>query len=77
MNKSKGFYKGTGNYRKVTITLSKDQEVILDSLRRSILDSGGKSLGRTEVIRAAIELIKMLKIDPAQINDEREALRSL
>lgn len=77
MNKSKGFYKGTGKYRKITITITPDLEAFLDSLRKQIRDLGGKSLGRTEIIRAALEYLSQLNIDLKNIADEEDLLQKL
>ncbi len=61
----------------MTITLPPDLETFLDSLRERIRDLGGSSLGRTEIIRAALEYIKLMEIDCKGIQDEKDLLEQL
>ena len=75
MNKTKGL--GGGRYRKVTITLPEDLEAFIDDLRRTIREQQGYSLGRTEIIRAAISYLRTIKIDLREIHDEEELLARL
>jgi hypothetical protein len=78
MIKSKGLPRERGEYRKVTVTLPKDLEDFLDSVRKKIRDRTGRSITRTEIIRATLELIRERKIDfDADIKDEEGLLKVL
>jgi hypothetical protein len=78
MIKSKGLPSNRGQYRKVSITLPKDLENFLDEVRKAIRDRTGRSITRTEIVRAAIELIREKKINYNEdIHDEKDLLRLL
>jgi hypothetical protein len=72
LNKSKGLPGGVGQYRKVTITLTPPLEEWLDHLRTEIRRRGGKSLGRTELIRASLAYVQTLDLDVTGVTDEVE-----
>lgn len=77
MIKSKGLGK---KYRKATVTLEDSQENFMDDVRRKIKKSGGFSLARTEVVRAAIDLLRFLKIntmDLSGIKHEEDLLNKI
>jgi hypothetical protein len=57
-------------YRAITLTINQDQEDFLDKVRKEIKRSGGFSLARTEIVRAAIEGLRLL--DPDLKNIKRE-----
>jgi hypothetical protein len=70
MNKTKGLPGGRNQYHRINVTLSKANLKFLDSLRSMIFDRTGKSVGKTEIVRAALRFIGDLKINPENITDE-------
>jgi hypothetical protein len=72
MNKSKGL--AGGEYRKVMITLTPNQENFLDNLRNEIRGQKGASVSRTEIIRALVELLATFKLNLKDVHDEDELL---
>ena len=69
-----------GSYRKVTITLRDTQENFIDELRKKIKKNGGFSLGRTEVIRSAIQFMSLLDLNPldlSKIKNEEDLINGL
>ena len=60
MNKSKGL--AGGDYRKVMITLTPQQEAFLDTIRNEIKARKGHSLSRTEIIRALVDYLATLDL---------------
>jgi hypothetical protein len=78
MIKSQGLPIERGEYRKVSVTLPRDLEDFLDSVRKKIRDRSGRSITRTEIVRAALELIKERNIDfHGDIKNEQDLLREL
>jgi Arc/MetJ-type ribon-helix-helix transcriptional regulator len=78
MIKSRGLPVERGEYRKVSITLPRDLEDFLDSIRKKIRDRSGRSITRTEIVRAALELIRERKIDfHGDIKNEQDLLKEL
>jgi hypothetical protein len=84
MNKTKGLPGGSSQYHRINVTLSKKNVKFLDSMRSVIFDHTGKSVGKTEMIRAALRFISELKIDLDKVIDEeslytamKEALKKL
>jgi hypothetical protein len=65
MIKSEGLGK---QYRKVTITLGEEQENFIDDIRKEIKKNDGYRLGRTEIIRTAIQFLKHLKINSMNLS---------
>jgi len=75
MIKSKGLPAARGAYRKISITLPRDLEDFLDQIRMKILERTGRSITRTEIVRAALELIRDRKINyDSGIRDEQDLL---
>jgi hypothetical protein len=72
MNKSKGL--AGGDYRKVMITLTPQQEAFLDTIRNEIKARKGHSLSRTEIIRALVDYLATLDLSLEGVRDE-EMLR--
>ncbi len=70
MNKTKGLPGGRDQYHRINVTLSKANVKFLDSIRSTIFDRTGKSVGKTEIVRAALRFISELKINPNNITDE-------
>jgi Arc/MetJ-type ribon-helix-helix transcriptional regulator len=78
MIKSQGLPIDRGKYRKVSVTLPKDLEDFLDAVRKEIRDKSGRSITRTEIVRAALELIRERKINfSVDIHDEKDLLQVL
>jgi hypothetical protein len=78
MIKSQGLPKEKGKYRKVSVTLPRDLEAFLDEVRKMIRERTGRSITRTEIVRAALELIRERNIDfNEEIHDEKDLLRFL
>ena len=74
MVKSEGLGK---KYRKVTITLGEAQENYIDEVRKKIKKCGGFSLGRTEIIRTAIQLLETVRLnamDLSNVKNEKDLL---
>ena len=73
--------KGLGEkYRKATMTFGEDHENFIDEVRRKIKNSGGFRLARTEVVRAAVDFLKYLKVnkmDLSSIKNESDLLDKL
>jgi hypothetical protein len=75
MIKSQGLPKERGKYRKVSVTLPRDMEAFLDEVRKAIRDRTGRSITRTEIVRAALELIRERRINfNEDIHDEKDLL---
>ncbi len=70
MDKSKGLPGGRDNYIRMSVTLSKRNIRFLEQLRGMILERTGRSIGKTEIIRATLQLLSELDIDPSYITDE-------
>ena len=77
MNKSKGLPGGREHYHRINVTLSKANLKFLESLRAMIFDRTGKSVGKTEIIRAALRLVSELRINPADITDEESLYEAM
>ena len=78
MIKSQGLPPGRGDYRKITITLPRDLEDFLDDVRKKIRDRTGRSITRTEIVRAALELVREKKINfTDKIKNEQDLLNQL
>jgi hypothetical protein len=70
MDKSKGLPGGRDNYIRMSVTLSKRTIRFLEQLRGMVLERTGRSIGKTEIIRATLQLLSELDIDPEHITDE-------
>ena len=70
MNKTQGLPGGRNQYHRISITLSKTNLRFIESLRQMIFDRTGRSLGKTEIVRAALKLAEQLRINADNVTDE-------
>jgi Arc/MetJ-type ribon-helix-helix transcriptional regulator len=76
MNKKAG-HPENQDFIKFSICLSEETELFLDKLKTDIREKGGARLSRSEIIRAAIRYVKVLKPDLSGIKNEEDLLNSL
>jgi hypothetical protein len=70
--------KGLGSkFSRVTVILTEKQQDIIDDIRKKIRKVNGARLSQSEVIRAAVNYTKNLKVSFENVKDEQTLLEAI